>query len=1357
MVAAVWGVLHGWIVPRISEWRPELQSLASRTLGIPVTIGSLSAQRDGIIPRFELGDVVLHDPASGGEALHLSRVVVGVSAHSLLTLGVEQIYVEAPDLTIRRAADGSIFIAGIAIDTKVSGNTSAADWIFSQPEIALRHGRLQWVDEQRQTPPLLLTDVDLVLRNKAWSHSLRLDATPPQAWGQRFTVMGNYKEPLLSVHEGRLERWSGQTYLDFAQVDLSQAGPYIDTTDWQLQQGRGAVRAWVEVGRGKPVGVVADVSIESLALQWKDRPQPLQLQALQGRLRVREHNGYQASVENFSFTADDGLQWPRGNLSLNYQATGAPEQGPQGERGEIQADEINLAIASQMLQRLPVPLQVQEQMAAITPSGLLRQWQLSWRGPVQAPLQFKSSGRVEKLTLHSQPSSNPASFGVPGMSGISGRFSVDQDGGEAQLSKDKGVAVASLSFPGVFELPEIPFQQLDATVRWQTPTQGPGRAIKVQVPQLTFANEDTAGQAQAQWQTGAGSAAQPRFPGVLDLQGQLSRANGARIYRYLPLDLGGDALRYVREAVASGQASQVKFKVKGELDLVPFEKPGQGEFHISAQVRDVNYRYVPAHLLGAGEKPWPALTRMSGELVFDRNSMSVRNAKGFLGDSTVVVDEAQASIEDWNTTEVKVTAKAHGALGEMLTVVQGSALAALTGHVLDESRATGSARLNLDLHLPTLHMERSKVKGELQFAGNTVNLMPGVPPLTQVRGAVQFSDTGFALAGVQARALGGDVRLEGGMKPEPVKAADGKTATTSSPVQIRIDGNATAQGLQEAKELGVLPQLARHMQGQARYGVQLRIAHSEPDISFQSDLQGMAVHLPAPFTKAAEAALPLRVNRLAAATSTPSTDQISVRWGETAAAVLERDISGAQAQLLRGSVELLGSGKALPAVNLPVSGLQARVELPLVDVDAWEKLLSTPVAAEAVLAPAAASTAATPTAAVDWLSYLPRQLSLKTGELKLHGRQLHDVSAQLTHAGNVWQSQVDARELAGQIEYRQATLAEPSGQLIARLSRLVIPDAEADAQLEVSREQSSPRELPALQVSVDHFLLGKHSLGRLDMLARNQFVAGSSGQREWQLSRFDITTPEASLTAKGRWALRAGDSKHPGLTQMQFQLNLRDVGKLLNRFEMPGVVANGQGKMQGDISWTGSPMTPDFKTMSGSVHLDVQKGQFLKAEPGLAKLLGVLSLQALPRRLTLDFRDVFSNGFSFDFMRGDVNIQKGIARTNNMQMKGVNAAVLLEGSADIDKETQDLHVVVVPEINALTASLVATAINPLIGLGSFLAQMVLRGPLIAAATKEFQIRGSWDDPQVTELPRRAAKAGAAAEAATATPKIEEAP
>ncbi len=98
-------------------------------------------------------------------------------------------------------------------------------------------------------------------------------------------------------------------------------------------------------------------------------------------------------------------------------------------------------------------------------------------------------------------------------------------------------------------------------------------------------------------------------------------------------------------------------------------------------------------------------------------------------------------------------------------------------------------------------------------------------------------------------------------------------------------------------------------------------------------------------------------------------------------------------------------------------------------------------------------------------------------------------------------------------------------------------------------------------------------------------------------------------------------------------------------------------------------------------------------------------------------------------------MEQGIAKTNNLQMKGVNAAVLMEGSAHMAHETQDLRVVVVPELNAGTASLIASVVNPALGLGSFLAQLFLRRPLMEAATQEFHIDGGWADPKITKVQR----------------------
>ena len=132
----------------------------------------------------------------------------------------------------------------------------------------------------------------------------------------------------------------------------------------------------------------------------------------------------------------------------------------------------------------------------------------------------------------------------------------------------------------------------------------------------------------------------------------------------------------------------------------------------------------------------------------------------------------------------------------------------------------------------------------------------------------------------------------------------------------------------------------------------------------------------------------------------------------------------------------------------------------------------------------------------------------------------------------------------------------------------------------------------------------------------------------------------------------------------------------------------------------------------------------------------MLSLQSLPRRLVLDFRDLFQEGFAFDNITGDLRIDEGVAHTNNLRMRGVQAAVLMEGSADIQRETQDLRVIVVPEINAGTASLAYAAINPAIGLGTFVAQIFLRKPLTQAGTREFHVTGPWSDPKVERVQRK---------------------
>ena len=114
--------------------------------------------------------------------------------------------------------------------------------------------------------------------------------------------------------------------------------------------------------------------------------------------------------------------------------------------------------------------------------------------------------------------------------------------------------------------------------------------------------------------------------------------------------------------------------------------------------------------------------------------------------------------------------------------------------------------------------------------------------------------------------------------------------------------------------------------------------------------------------------------------------------------------------------------------------------------------------------------------------------------------------------------------------------------------------------------------------------------------------------------------------------------------------------------------------------------------------------------------------------------------FAFDAINASVQLQNGVASTHDFKMRGLNATVLMEGSANVAQETQNLRVLVLPEINAAGASVMyALLANPAIGLGTFLAQMVLREPLAKAFSYEYQVTGSWDDPQVSKAEKNTPK------------------
>ena len=1318
LLVLAWGSLHLFIVPRIDDYRPLLQKQASHTLGLRVEIAKVSVLGGWWAPQLRIQDIQLFD-AQGREALRLPQVDVVVSARSLIRGKFEQLVIDQPELEIRRDPQGHVWVAGL--DTTLANDAAGADWFFSQPEFLIRDGVLHWLDELRDSPTLTLSHVNVVMQNSLHRHLIRLDVTPPAGLGQRFSLQGKFSQNPFQ-RSGDLGLWSGELYADAPDIDLSSLRQWLQfERGISIYEGKGGVRVWTDWTQGQLTGVTADMALDAVDARWGDSLKPLVLRHVSGRIGAKWLDGdNEISSQDLVFDTQEGERWPGGAVRLSW-------QGEDFRTGNLTADRLDLEALAQISQRLPLPEDLRTVLKLGQPKGQVNQLSGSWiRPPAQqadAHWDYKAKGTVRSLQWLQDASAPSPYHRLPGVAGADIEFDFSQQGGKLQVAIQQG----SLTLPEGLEEAKIVLAQAAANISWQVKPADPKTAsahepdISVQIKQGHAHNLDASAEFSGTWTTGKG---QSRWPGELDLTANISRARIQQLHRYLPIYIDAEARTYLKEALLGGEATQASLRLRGNLSDMPFDNPKSGEFRVVAQIANGQYAYVPP----TKGKPtslantWPAVTSLNGELVYERSALRFKGAGKLAGAPQLAWDKIEVSLPNVKELDVSVKAQARGPLVEMQGVVNRSALNELLNRSLEKSQSTGLAEFKMQLHVPVRELAKTSVQGSLSLQDNDIQIMPGVPVLGKARGLVQFDTQGLSTKNFKARVFGGDAQIDGSLSFDP-----NKTEVTDP---LRIKGTVTAEGLRQAGELGVFSRLAQRANGATSYNATVALRKGQSEVLVQSDLKGMALTFPAPLNKPAAASWPLRLDmQLTKESLAPKSkvlqDQIRLSLARVLSLQYVRDISATQARVLRGAIAI--GATATEALLPRDTGVNLSLQQASVDLDAWNEvmsLLTTPTNSKAKPRSSKSNVVGQELETTGAQDYVPSLLSVRADQVKLADRFINHVVVGGSRVAELWRLNIAADELNGTVEARPAT-ATQAAQLYARLSYLNIPPSLVpDVERMLSDEPSS---IPALDVIVNDLTLRGKKLGRLEMDAVNRTNAAAG--REWRLNKLNLSAPDGTLTATGSWA---ADGPKLRRTRLDFVMDIKDSGQLLTRLGTPGAIRNGHGKLQGKVSWLGSPITLDYPSMTGQMNLQIEKGQFLKTEPGAARLLGVLSLQALPRRLMLDFSDVFGEGFAFDFVRGDVRIEQGVASTNNFQMKGVSAGAVIEGSADIAKETQNLKVVVVPEINTSAATLYMAAINPLVGLTTYLSQLVLNKPLTKAGTSVFLIDGSWSNPRVTK-------------------------
>lgn len=1273
------------LLPQIDIYRGDIERALSQAVHHPVVIGKLSGRMQGIRPRLELDGLSIKDDA-GRNALSLNNVTAIVGWSSLLKLSphLHLLQIDAPVLDVRRDAAGRFFVAGMPIKEEQGGPDFSA-WVLDQGRVVIRDARVVWTDEKRNAPPLVLDRLNLRLQRAVVGHRFGLTAQPPAALAGPIDLRGDFTGNSIE----RIREWEGELYAKAGNVDLAGWRAWVDYPV-EVDQGRGSATVWLDFAGLQPTSLTADIAFDNVKTTLGTDLEALDMQRLAGRVTARKldsaKNGYEITTRQLTLSAK-GIAVPATDLRFTRDDGG----------GDILVNRLDFPTLAALAAHLPLPPDLRRQIADYAPQGSLKQFHGRWRGERWPFTQYAISGGIDRLGIASVN-------GQPGFSGVTGTIDGDQDNGTVVIAARD----TTLTLPKVFTH-AMAFAALDARMQWKRAA----HHTDLQFSQVKFHNADAEGSASGSYRTSATGA------GSIDLDARLTRADGKAVWHYIPLQAGADTASFLERALLQATASDVTLKLKGDLDKFPFADRS-GTFRIQGRFRDGVLRYA---------EDWPQIDNIAGTLDFDGPAMTIAAQEArIMGVRAAPTKAVIADLE--HAQSLLVEGKAAGATTDFLKFIEASPVGAEINHATRDMKASGNGELDLKLALSLHRLADSTVAGSYRFDNNGLLLEPAMPALEGVRGKLEFTAKSLRAKGVTATMLSMPLRFD--MKTED----DGA-------IVADVVGDLNAAQLQQRLAHAGL----RNLSGTARWTGRVAVRDRSTEIRISSDLVGLASSLPAPFNKTTRDALPLRVEYKPADLRLLSRKQRDGSARQVAEATLGRAASPVlRAQLIyredadtRRSVferGLVGIGDMEP--RLPDRGVAIAVVQPRVDLDLWQKLLDDGAEDK----PAASASKSLPTD-----DLLPSRLDLRTAELRTLGRTFHDVrfvasrrvtlqsGQQPTLQAPIWGVDVNSREVIAKLEWAGDT--GNGARLSGRVARFGLPDAvgtdEKPAEVLDQVSAETIKKLPNLDLTFDHLMLKGRDYGELKLMADNK---GS----DWN-ARFNVRNDDGTLEGQGVW--RLPPAVPSSQTRTEFKLHAASIERFLNRVGYPNTVRRGNADLTGKLAWAGGPQDFELAAANGELVLDARSGQFSKLEPGVGRLLGILSLQSIPRRITLDFRDIFSEGFAFDSISGKVAVNKGVLDTQGMDIRGPAAKVQMAGSVNIEAETQDLKVRVQPTFSD-SAAVGALFVHPAVGAGAWVFNKLFGNPLDNAFAYDYTVTGSWADPKVEKVGAQHGSAAAAA-------------
>lgn len=1278
-------------MPNIETYYPRLERYIEDRTGTQIEAQDVHIDWEWLRPRITLTDVTFAQPGKR-VSLTLPKVQATFALSSFYTFSpnFSRLIVFNPQLRVERLSDDVFNIAGFEIDTgaaaspqpekKSNAGMRILDWVLSQEHLEIINGEFRYIDFTNERPrPVLLHNTNAVLHRYMIAWKFGLQSTAIRENRSPIDIRATFREKYFGS-SNRLEKLHGTIFASIPSINFGRIAKRVDL-DTFLQEGVGQANIWLDFDKLKITQLTADVSLHDVSMRWRPNDNPIRVDMFQARLKhTLDGSNLTVSSQDIMIKPIGQKPYHLGNMALNGHL-----RNNNLYDGSLYIDEFDLSSLTTIGLQLPISDNALNAIREFQATGLIRDFKSSWQGALSAPERYEFSSRFVGLSVQDHEAQNDGDGNRFGFSNISGTIEADEDGGTVSIDSPN----CTLSFPGIFFEKDFNLDTLQMQASW---SMKPRLSFKVE--NLLVSNTDASAQVHGGW-TDTGDL------GTLEVRGDLHYLRASAAHKFIPIVAGGKPTNdWLKAALQDGIARDGKVDLYGPLKEFPYvNQQDKGHiFKITGIAEGVTLDYVPTHRKDSSGRwipgEWPVFKNINGELIFEGMSMVVRAQSGQTMGATVSDVIAEIPSYTAHGLPLLIKGKSQAPLQAMAQWVNNSPVSAMIGNAFVGTHATGEASLDLELNIPITDLHNTKVSGAVLLSGNTV-LINNVPELSSAQGLVRFTEKGVWGSGLTANVYGCDATGE---------------ISTDETGKIRIVASAEATPAAAAKIIGspAIASLLTHTEGSAPVNTIVEIQNGV-SVHVQSSLLGIQSNAPAPFNKKADAAWNLNFD------FEPCGDheKCAAKMNLSLADVLGMNIHYIDtAKGLKTQRGILSVGKRLD-LSPKADGLALYIQTPNFKWEDWESILTS------------AQNALSSDPERDLKTLDLNRVSVQIGRLAYKGLSFDSMNINASaYPSGAWSGTIASALAKAKFNFTPRT-DHSHPLLTANFDYLHIPrpDIVDEAMKAAPKETQS---LPSVALTIDDFRFEDYQLGQLSLWAENE---GHGPNTLWNLKSFSLTNNDATLSANGIW--NAGQREN-SQTSLEATLDIRDLGELLERFKLAHVINEGSGQLHTKLAWDGAPVDFNINTLNGNISTTLASGQILQVEPGAGRLMSLLSLQTLLRRLTFDFRDVVGQGLVFDSSVSNGTITNGVLKLNAFRLIGPQATILGEGSFDLNSFTQDIKITVLPDISLGSASLALGIANPILGVGSFLAQLALQAPLSELLSTEYRITGSVDEPIVTK-------------------------